>query len=98
MAKRKTPKSDKIIDLKPKAEKVTDEQLEQLRKLVGGYNQIQNQIGELEITKHRMFNNISQVNGAISSLREELISEYGCEDISIADGSLKYKEDEQADS
>ncbi len=45
MAKRKTPKGDKIVDLKPKAEKVTKEQLENLQKLVTGYNRIETQIG-----------------------------------------------------
>ena len=31
MAKRKTPKAEKIVDLKPKADKITDEQLNRLQ-------------------------------------------------------------------
>ena len=32
MAKVKTPKKEKIVDLKPKAEKVTEQQLERLHR------------------------------------------------------------------
>lgn len=98
MAKRKTPKGNKIVDLKPKAEKVTKEQLENLQKLVTGYNRIETQIGNLEVTKHRMFNNISQVQGAISDLQAQFQEEYGSVDVSLADGTIKYSEDEQANS
>ena len=34
MAKRKTPKADKIVDLKPKAEKITEEQLSKVQNTV----------------------------------------------------------------
>ncbi len=98
MAKRKTPKGDKIVDLKPKAEKVTKEQLENLQKLVTGYNRIETQIGNLEVTKHRMFNNISQVQAAISDLQAQFQEEYGSVDVSLADGTIKYNEDEQTNS
>jgi predicted nucleic acid-binding Zn-ribbon protein len=98
MAKRKTPKGDKIVDLKPKAEKVTKEQLENLQKLVTGYNRIETQIGNLEVTKHRMFNNISQVQAAISDLQAQFQKEYGSIDVSLADGTIKYNEDEQTNS
>ena len=98
MAKRKTPKGDKIVDLKPKAEKVTKEQLENLQKLVTGYNRIETQIGNVEVTKHRMFNNISQVQAAISDLQAQFQKEYGSIDVSLADGTIKYNEDEQTNS
>ena len=31
MAKRKTPKTEKVVDLTPKAEKITDEQLKKVQ-------------------------------------------------------------------
>ena len=38
MAKVKTPKKEKIVDLKPKAEKITDEQIKKLLKNMIGLN------------------------------------------------------------
>ena len=48
MAKRKTPKVDKVVDLKPKAEKITDEQLQKLQKSVGNINRAKTELGALE--------------------------------------------------
>ena len=45
-----------------------------------------------------MFNNISQVQGAISDLQAQFQEEYGSVDVSLADGTIKYSEDEQANS
>ncbi len=45
-----------------------------------------------------MFNNISQVQAAISDLQAQFQEEYGSVDVSLADGTIKYNEDEQANS
>ena len=44
MAKRKTPKSEKVIDLKPNAEKVSDQQLERLQKAIGSINRAKRRV------------------------------------------------------
>ena len=41
MAKRKTPKSEKIIDLKPKSERLEKEELERLQDLVSKIESVQ---------------------------------------------------------
>ncbi len=40
MAKRKTPKAEKIVDLTPKAEKVTEEQLNKIQNIVDRINSL----------------------------------------------------------
>ena len=41
MAKRKTPKAEKVIDLTPKAEKITEEQLKKVQETVNNLNRSQ---------------------------------------------------------
>lgn len=55
MAKRKTPKSEKIVDLKPKAEKVTEEQLTKMQNIVNAINQGQQELGRLELQKPKWY-------------------------------------------
>ena len=45
-------KKEKVIDLKAKAEKVTDEELKKLQDIVSGINSLQSEIGRLEAQKH----------------------------------------------
>ena len=47
-------KKEKMVDLKPKAEKITDNQLKTLQGVVSNINQTQMEIGRLETQKHNM--------------------------------------------
>ena len=58
MAKRKTPKAEKVIDLTPKAEKITDEQLRKVQDVVNNLNRTQIEIGQIETKKHAILHNI----------------------------------------
>ena len=53
MAKTKT-KKEKIVDLKPKAEKITDVELKQLQDVVNRNNAVQFRIGSIETQKHEL--------------------------------------------
>ena len=44
MAKRKTPKAEKVVDLTPKAEKITDEQLKRIQSIINKGTTIQIEI------------------------------------------------------
>ncbi len=88
MAKRKTPKSEKVVDLKPNAEKVSEQHLERLQRAVGGINRAKSDIGGLEIQKHSIMSVIQELNGVLTELREEFKKDYGTDNININDGSI----------
>ena len=99
MAKRKTPKVDKVVDLKPKAEKITDEQLQKLQKSVGNINRAKTELGALELQKHSNVKIIEELGGALNELRTEFKNDYGTDNININDGSIMYSEENvKADS
>ena len=99
MAKRKTPNVDKVVDLKPKAEKITDEQLQKLQKSVGNINRAKTELGALELQKHSIVKIIEELGGALNELRTEFKNDYGTDNININDGSIMYSEENvKADS
>ena len=98
MAKRKTPKSEKIVDLKPKADKITEEQLNSLQGLVKAINTAQADVGAIEARKHNLLHQVFEIQGMLAKLQEEFKEQYGTGDINIQDGSIRKQEDEQADS
>ena len=97
MAKVKTPKKEKIVDLKPKAEKITDEQLQKVQGTVNTINRAQLDLGMLETRKHGMLHNIATIQDQLTILQGEFEKEYGTYDIDIQTGVINYKEDVEAD-
>jgi|TARA_R100000030_G_scaffold31345_1_gene22988 peptidoglycan hydrolase CwlO-like protein len=93
MAKRKTPK---VKDLGPK--KITDEQLKEIQSVVRAIQAAQTDLGSIETQKHNILHEIMQLQNMANSVQEKLKEEYGDVDISIADGTIKEKVDEQANS
>ena len=97
MAKTKT-KKEKIVDLKPKAEKITEEQLETVQKVINGINRGQLEMGSLEVKKHEMLHGISTLRDELAKLQSDFQKEYGTTDINIQDGTINYpKENGEAD-
>ena len=90
MAKRKTPKVDKIVDLKPKAEKITDEQLKKVQGIVNAINRAQLDLGMLETRKHQMLHTIMTVQDQLTIMQGEFEKEYGTFDIDIQTGVINY--------
>ena len=64
MAKTKT--KEKIVDLKPKVEKITEEQLKKVQDTVNGINRGQLEIGSMEVKKHEMMH-------GVAGLRDQLV-------------------------
>ena len=98
MAKRKTPKSKKVVDLKPKAEKIEELELQEIQGLVKQTNEVNMEIGRLEVTKHQFLHRLAGINDSIRAIQAKLEDKYGDVDIDLRDGMLKYKEDGEADS
>ena len=97
MAKTKN-KKEKIVDLKPKAEKITDEQLERVQSIINDINRNQIEIGGIEAKKHAMLHHVSVLQESVGNMKDEFEKEYGTADIDIQSGTINYpKENGEAD-
>jgi len=94
MAKRKTPKT---VDLKPRAEKITDQQLKRMQQAVSGINRVKVELGAIEIQKHGLLHSINEMQSLLQELQQEFTKDYGTTNVNIQDGSIKYEEDGEAD-
>ena len=83
-------KKEKIVDLKPKAEKVTEEQLKKIQDLVDRINRTQMNIGQLESRKHQALHFLAGINDELTLLQQELEKAYGTNDVNIQDGTINY--------
>ena len=90
MAKRKTPKADKIVDLKPKAEKITDEQLKNVQTTIRTVDQLTMELGRIDIRKYGILKGIENIQAELDLLRQELKKEYDTDDIDIQTGIINY--------
>ena len=91
MAKTKT--KEKVVDLTPKPEKITDEQLKDVQTLVNDINRAQMELGQMETKKHAMLHHISSLQEGVGTIREEFEKEYGTADVNIQDGIINYSKE-----
>ena len=89
-------KKEKVVDLKPKADKITDDQLKRLQTTVSDINNVQYQIGVMEAKKHSMLHGMGENQKLLLELQEEFNKDYGTYDVNIKDGVINYV-DEQTD-
>ena len=85
-------KKSKMVDLKPKADKVSDKQLTQLQNLVSNINKIKFALGTLEAQKHNVLHGLMAANEAIIDMQKSFEEEYGTDDVNIMDGTINYNE------
>ena len=86
--------SKKIKELKGiKPEKITEEQLEKVQKLVSSVNKLQMEVGIMESRKHNALHNIAGINDQLTLLQSEFEKDYGTFDINIEDGTINYQEE-----
>ena len=85
-------KKNKTVDLKPKAEKISEEQLQELQDVVNAVNRVKLDIGTLEAQKHSMWHTLTKVNEKISEIQKNFQKEYGTYDVSIVDGTINYND------
>ena len=90
MAKRKTPKAEKVIDLTPKPEKITEEQLKKVQETVNNLNRSQMEIGQMESRKHELLHGVGGLRDDLAKLQTEFQKDYGTFDINIQDGTINY--------
>tara|TARA_R110001632_G_scaffold95723_1_gene201833 strand:+ start:575 stop:856 length:282 start_codon:yes stop_codon:yes gene_type:complete len=88
-------KKEKVIDLKPKAEKVSEEQLLRLQQAVSNTNSAQFEIGKIETRKHILLHEHALLQDVIVKLQNELTEEYGTFDVNLQNGIINYAKDEE---
>jgi anthranilate/para-aminobenzoate synthase component I len=77
-----------------KSEKITEEQLKEIQKIVSTTNQIKLEVGNLEARKYMLLNELSSVNKMMSDVSAKLEEEYGKMDIDINTGKITYPDEE----
>mgnify|MGYP003140963557 CR=1 FL=1 len=83
-------KKEKVIDLKPKVDKISDKHLTDLQKVVNTINGIQFNIGKIESQKHRLLHNLDEAQSGIQKMQEMLMKEYGTYDVNLDDGTINW--------
>ena len=76
-------------------EKITEKQLKQLQELVGTINNAQAQLGGIEMQKHQLLHQVTEVQAKLNEAQAELEKEYGKVSINLQDGTIT-KEDEES--
>ena len=98
MAKRKIPKVKDVIDITPKPEKITEEQLKEVQGLVTAMHRMQMDIGVAESRKHQILHQLTIVQESITNLQNDFEKEYGTFDVDMQTGVINYpKEDGEVD-
>ena len=96
MAKGTNAKIKELKGIKP--EKITDEQLEKVQKLINSINRGQLEVGAMELQKHETMHGVTVLRGELEALQGELEKEYGTIDIDIKNGTINYTENGEVNS
>ncbi len=88
-------KKEKLVDLKPKVDKISDEHLKQMQNIVNTINSIQFNVGKIEGQKHTLLHDLSISQKKILEMQDIFSKEYGSFDINIADGTINWPQDEK---
>ena len=84
---------EQIVDLKPKVEKISKEELEQLQAIVNDNNALQFRVGSLETQKHLLLHELANVQNDIKGLQAQFKEKYGSFDIDLQSGTINYEDD-----
>ena len=88
-------KKEKMVDLKSKVDKISDEHLNTIKNLISTVNALQLNIGRLEGQKHNLLHELFSVNNKVLEVQEMFTKEYGTNDINIADGTINREDNEK---
>ena len=97
MAKTKTPKVEKVIDLTPKAEKINAQELAKLQATIKTIDSLTVDVGRIEVQKYGLMKAMGNVQQDIETMRQEFNGKYGTDNINIQDGTINYPENGEAD-
>ena len=86
---------EKMVDLKPKVDKISDEHLKELQGILNITNNLQFNIGKLEGQKHSLLHELSITQNRVIEMQDKLSKEYGTYDVNVIDGTINKNEDEK---
>ena len=86
---------EKMVDLKPEVDKISDEHLKQLQEVINVVNNLQFKIGQLEGQKHNLLHELSLSQKKIIDMQDIFSKEYGTFDVNVTDGTINRKENEK---
>ena len=89
--------AEKTIDLTPKPDKITDEQLQNLQSLLNEINKNQLSIGQLETQKAGIIEGVGQLQLKLREIQASLEEEYGKVSVNFQDGSISELPQDEAD-
>ena len=88
-------KKEELVDLKPKADKISEEHLKEMQDVINVINNIQFNIGKIEGQKHTMLHDLGISQKKVLDLQGVFSKEYGSFDINITDGTINWPKDEK---
>ena len=86
-------KTEKVVDLKPELDKITDEQLKGLQEIVNSINGATTRLGQLDNQKHMVNHDIMLMRTDLQKIQAELEEEHGKVNVNITDGTITPIED-----
>ena len=91
-------KDAKIEDIAQDVTKITEEELKGIQEKVGQINQLQMQVGGLEVQKTIGIENIKTIQSELGKLQNELEEKYGKVSVNLQDGTIKPIEEDEANT
>ena len=86
---------EKTVELKPKAEKISQEHLEELQKIINTITKLQYEIGKTEGIKHNQLHELGMMQQEVIKMQNTLKKEYGNFDVDIKDGTINWEKHEK---
>ena len=83
-------KKEKEIELKVKAEKISEAHLKELQGLINASNTMHFNLGRIEVTKHETLHKLATVKDKITLFQDTLTKEYGTFDVNLDDGTINW--------
>ena len=88
---------EKVLDVKERKEKISQEHLDELLQVVNKINGLQFSIGSTEAQKPKLLHELALGNDTISLLQDKMMKEYGSYDINLKDGTINWAKEEKKD-
>jgi len=88
----------KIKELKGiKPEKISEEQLLEVKGVIDNINRTQMEVGVVESKKHGLLHYVSVLQEKIGEIQRKFEEEYGTFDVNVIDGTINYPSNGEAD-
>ena len=86
-------RKEEVVDLKPKVDKISKEDLTELQQVVNAVNGIQFNIGKMEAQKHKLLHDLASAHDKIILLQDKLEKEYESYDVNLEDGTINWPQE-----